>query len=52
MANYDDWLDQVKEQVGDDFAYLADWYSFQTAWQYGMKPSEAIADAKEWLNVL
>ena len=50
MANYDDWLDQVKEQAGNDFDHLADWYSFREAWKDGIKPSEAIDDAKEWID--
>lgn len=49
-ANFDQWLDQVKEQAGEDYYWMADWYSFLTAYEEGMKPSEAIKDAKEWLN--
>lgn len=51
MANFDNWIEQVKEQCVDfNFEYLSDWYSFRQAWADGMKPSEAIKDAVEWMD--
>ncbi len=49
-ANYVEWLEEVKREAGEDYAYMADWYSFRTAYEERMKPNEAVKDCKEWLE--
>ena len=48
--NYSDWLADVKKQAGEYYEYYSEWYSFRAAYDERMKPSEAIADCKEWLE--
>lgn len=45
------WLDEVDARVGRDARVdLQRGYSFLTAWREGMTPTEAIAEACEWLE--
>ena len=53
MINYDDWKAGLIEQLkakNVDVEEAFDWYSFHSAWEDKMKPSEAIADYLDWMN--
>jgi hypothetical protein len=52
MAPYEDWIEAVKGRCQDldvEYAYLADQYSFISAFEDRMKPNEAVQDASEWV---
>ena len=49
-ASFDEWLEAVKQSAGKDYDEFEMLYSFQTAYDEGMKPNEAVQDCREWLE--
>jgi hypothetical protein len=50
MADFETWMDAVKDQAGADYDDMASVYSFLEAYHDGMKPYEAIEDCLDWLE--
>ncbi len=50
MANFDTWIEAVKDQAGDNYDDFASVYSFLQAYEDEMTPEEAVAECREWLE--
>ncbi len=50
MASFETWIEYVKFEAGINYDDFASVYSFLAAYEDGMKPSEAVADCRSWLE--
>lgn len=48
--NYEQWLAAAKAHAGDDWEYFNEWFSFETAFNEGSGPLEAVVDCAAWLE--
>ncbi len=46
----DEWMSAAQAHAGNDWAYFNEHYSFETAYEDGAGPLEAVVDCAAWLD--
>ncbi len=50
MLDGPEWFAECKRLAGPRWEKFAVWYSFQTAFEDGMTPIQAVKDCREWID--
>ena len=50
-GHFTEWLNGIRDYLGEYFEYACDWYSFEAAYGSGLTATEAATEATEWLGL-